>query len=74
MTKKDKLDQFIKVAKSLRDAADALEQVANDKNNDYYLCPDATYIRHQILEILSTDHDQAGLDVIIHKLNQQFEL
>ena len=65
MTRKDKLKHLAKAARAMRAAVEALKQVADDKSDNHYLCPDARYYQKEIQELLSCDHEQAGLDALI---------
>jgi hypothetical protein len=71
MTKKDKLNRLAKAANALRTAADAMRQIQDDKSDNHYICEDARFYLTQIQELISCDHGQAGLDALIHKVNQQ---
>lgn len=73
MTKKDKLNRLAKAANHLRSAAFALHEIVEDKSNNHFLCEDAGYYLAQIQELITADHGQAGLDVLIRKVEKEIK-
>lgn len=67
MIKQEKLNLLITAANHLRVASEALKDIADDKR-EQYLRADALSIKADIDEILETDHGQAGLLVLIRRI------
>lgn len=70
MTKQEKLKLLTTAADHLRVASEALKDIADDKR-DQYLRADALSIKADIDEILECDHGQAGLLVLIRRIEEK---
>ena len=68
MTNKDKLNRFAKAVNALRTAAQALEQIQNDGGK---YCYDAAYYKIEIMELISTDDGEGGLDALIRLVEKE---
>lgn len=68
MTRRQKIQKLAQAVSHLKKALALLTEISEDPSNSYFLTADAGYYKHEVAEMLSCDHGQAGLAVFVEIL------